>query len=269
VNETQIKKHLKSISFIPSKKMGQNFLHSNNHKDIILESLDININDIILEIGPGFGAITEKLSKLPNKIFLIELDKRIFEFLKNKYDNIEIINDDILNFDIVNFCKEKNITKVVSNLPYSISAKIITETIQNNSLDLMIFMIQKELAERLFAKPGSKKYNSLSILIQTFTKIEIICDISQSCFYPEPQVKSSLIKLIPNKIDLNFKKYNSFIRLIFSSKRKTLVNNAKNNYPKEKIISILKNLNLSIDIRPEKICVKTMIKIFESLSYED
>ena len=179
------------------------------------------------------------------------------------------INDDILNFDIVNFCKEKNITKVVSNLPYSISAKIITETIQNNSLDLMIFMIQKELAERLFAKPGSKKYNSLSILIQTFTKIEIICDISQSCFYPEPQVKSSLIKLIPNKIDLNFKKYNSFIRLIFSSKRKTLVNNAKNNYPKEKIISILKNLNLSIDIRPEKICVKTMIKIFESLSYED
>lgn len=269
MNETAIKKYLKSIGFIPSKKMGQNFLHSNNHKNIIIESLDIQERDVILEIGPGFGSITKLLQNKSKQIIVIELDKRISEFLKNNYNDLEVINDDILKFNISDFCKERNITKVVSNLPYSISAKVITKTIKCSSLTLMVFMIQKELAERLLAKPGSKKYNSLSILVQTFSKIQKICEIPPTCFYPEPQVKSTLIKITPKQTDLDFEKYNSFIRAIFSSKRKTLVNNAKNKYPKERILSILKKFNLSLDIRPEKIDILTMRKIYESLICED
>lgn len=253
MNEKVIINHLKEINFVPSKKMGQNFLISNIHKEKIVESLNINENDSILEIGPGFGALTDLIIQKSNNITLIELDKRINEYLNNKFQNIKIINDDILKIDLNIFCKDNNINKIISNLPYSISAKIIIQAIQCNTIDVSVFMVQKELADRMLAKSNTKEYNSFSIILQTFCNIKKVCDVPPTCFYPVPLVNSTVITIDKKDQDLDFKKFNFFVRSSFSSKRKTIFNNLKRIYDPQKIIDALKNINLDKNIRAEKI----------------
>lgn len=258
-------KTLKEINLNPSKKLGQNFLIDNKYKNRIIECLNINNDDTILEIGPGLGALTDLIFSNSNNFLCVELDKKIFSFLKEKYKNsFPIINNDFLKLDFNKLCNEYKINKVVSNLPYSVSSKIILKIIQQKEINLSILMIQKELCSRIISKPKSKEYNNFSVLIQMFCNVKKEFDIPNSCFFPKPSIISSVIKLTPkiDNYDIDFKDIQKFLQICFQQKRKTLINNLKNKFDINLIKRILNKISYNLDVRPEHISVEDYKKIF-------
>ena len=241
---------------IPIKKSwGQNFLTDKNTINKIIEIINPKIDDNILEIGPGKGALTIPLSKLVSKINAIEIDPLLFEFLENKkITNLSLINNDILNVDLH---KYKNSTKIIGNLPYYITSPIIFKTLENKYLKKMIFMVQKEVAERIFSKPNSKNYSRISVMIQTFCNIDLKYNISKNVFYPKPKVDSCIIKLKKKGTNLDLKEYAIFIKAAFRQKRKKIKNNL-NGIINEEGLKILGNR------RPQDIYIEEYINIFQN-----
>lgn len=265
-------KFIKENNFFASKKLGQNFLISNSIKKRIVDNAKITINDFVLEIGPGFGALTEYIYLKTKKITLIEYDKRLYLYLKNKYPDIEIINNDILKVDLIEVLKSKKYEKfiVISNLPYSISSQIIFNLLKIKIIDYMIIMVQKEMADRLFASVGSKKYNGFSVIINLLTNVEKLFDVSSVNFYPAPKVNSTVLKIKPIKnIKFNVDELTRFLKICFSSKRKQLINNLKKYYDEEKIKLCFKKIDLNINIRPEKIEPKKFIEMMQVLNCDN
>lgn len=265
MNKNEMMKYIKETSFIPSKKMGQNFLFSNEYQNKIVNSLSECKN--ILEIGPGLGALTDIILKKNVNLKLVELDKRIVEYIKNKHNNIEIINDNFLNVNL-NKIYDKNYS-VISNLPYSISSSAIVKLIKCKKINESIILIQKEVADRLIAEYGDDKYNGFSVFVQSVANVQKLFDIPKNVFYPEPEVTSTLVKIV-NKKDINFNidKYEKFIRSCFQQRRKTIINNLKNIYSKDFIIKILEDLNIPGNVRPEDISIDEYILMFEKMVYE-
>ena len=247
--------------------MGKNFLISDEYQKRIVEILDLQNNDNVLEIGPGLGSLTRWIIQKNVNLKLVELDKRLFEFLNNKYSSIEIINDDILKLDLSNFfsLQEREKNKVISNLPYSISSKAIIKLVKSNLFNDCVFMIQKEMGERITAKVGSKKYNNFTVLLNILCSIEKKFDVPNSVFIPKPEVMSSVI-LIKNNLNFDFDKteyLEKFLKICFSQKRKKIINNLKNNIPIDKINLILDTCKINKDIRPEQITIESFKKMFE------
>ncbi len=267
MNKNEMIKYIKETSFIPSKKMGQNFLFSNEYQTKIVNSLSECKN--ILEVGPGLGALTDLLAKKDVNLKLVELDKRIVEYIKNKHENINIINNNFLNVDLDNDIFNREYS-VISNLPYSISSSAIVKLIKCNKIRESIILIQKEVADRLIAEFGDHNYNGFSVFVQSVANVEKLFDIPKTVFYPEPEVTSTLVR-IKNKNDIKFNinKYEKFIRSCFQQKRKTIINNLKNNYDKDFIISILDNLGIPSNTRPEDISICEYIAMFESIQNEN
>lgn len=267
-DNNEFKNFMDEKKFFPSKKMGQNFLINQNIKEKIVNSIEINKNDYVLEIGPGFGALTNEILKKTKNLEVIEFDKRLVEFLKEKFPELRINNVDILkfNFDEVN----KNIFNVISNLPYNISSQIIFKLIKFANFKKAILMVQKEMADRIVAKCGTKKYNNFTVILAITTKIKKEFDVSPKCFYPEPDVFSSIISIEKNKdFDFcNFEKLEKFLNKSFSQKRKTIFNNLKNYFAKEKILDILNKFNIDPMSRPEQIPVNIYKEMFLNF-YED
>ena len=213
----------------PKKSLGQNFLNNGVVLDNIVNNGNINKDDIILEIGPGTGKLTEKIvKKKPSKIIVVEKDKALSDFLKTKFgDNIKIINEDILEY--INILKFDKPIKVFGNLPYNISTKILTSIIKkdnlNNIFSLLIFVFQKEVADRIVAEYNTKQYGRLSILSSWKMYRKKIFDISPKNFFPIPKVWSSLVLLKPrDKID-NLKKSKNLehiTNIFFNQKRKMI-----------------------------------------------
>jgi 16S rRNA (adenine1518-N6/adenine1519-N6)-dimethyltransferase len=242
----------------PIKSLGQNFLQDKNIQLKIVEALGIQPKDKVIEIGPGEGAITDHLVRMDIELTVIDIDKRSVELLEKKYksfENINIINHDILKYDgLTANCK------VIGNLPYYISSQIMFYLYDNiENISVAVIMIQKEVAERLLAKPNNKDYGKLTVLLQTFFDIEKVVDVSPHCFYPKPKVWSSVIKLTPkaNQPNLNKKLYWEIIKNAFSQRRKQLGNTLKQ-YP----------LIIESDIfpqyktkRPENLTVKDFITL--------
>ena len=207
----------------PKKSLGQNFLIDKNIAKKIVNITSIN-NQHIIEIGPGTGFLTDEIiKKKPKKLYLIEKDKYLYQNLKKKYydyKNIEIINDDALNFNL-QYIKEKK--KIISNLPYNISIKLIMNWLKIEcKLQKMVLMIQKEVADKMNYVNKIKK-NRLNLFIEVASRYNIEFDVSNNVFFPKPKIKSSLITIIPKnnlKIDLN--KFEFFTREIFQYKRKKL-----------------------------------------------
>ncbi|MDC2974336.1 16S rRNA (adenine(1518)-N(6)/adenine(1519)-N(6))-dimethyltransferase RsmA [Candidatus Pelagibacter sp.] len=250
----------------PKKSLGQNFLNNGVVLDNIVNNGNINKDDIILEIGPGTGKLTEKIvKKKPSKIIVVEKDKALSDFLKTKFgDNIKIINEDILEY--INILKFDKPIKVFGNLPYNISTKILTSIIKkdnlNNIFSLLIFVFQKEVADRIVAEYNTKQYGRLSILSSWKMYRKKMFDISPKNFFPIPKVWSSLVLLKPrDKID-NLKKSKNLehiTNIFFNQKRKMIKKPMKQLFINYEIVA--KKLQIDLNNRPQNLSVSNYLEI--------
>tara|TARA_B100001540_G_C15713026_1_gene599471 strand:- start:151 stop:942 length:792 start_codon:yes stop_codon:yes gene_type:complete len=261
------------MKILPKKSLGQNFLVDNKVLNQIVDLGEIKSNDIVIEVGPGTGNLTEKiLQKKPKKLTVIEKDLNLSLFLKKKFSNdIEIINDDILYYNQEIYHNKKVI--IFGNLPYNISTQILTSWIKINNLNnfckRFILMFQKEVADRILAEYNTKNYGRLSIISSWKMNIKKIIDINPGSFLPSPKIKSSLLIFIPKK---NFYKLKNpknlehITNIFFSQRRKMIKKPLKilfKNYEK-----VSKDLSLDLNLRPQNLNNITYYKIcsyYESL----
>ncbi|QMU99354.1 16S rRNA (adenine(1518)-N(6)/adenine(1519)-N(6))-dimethyltransferase RsmA [Borrelia sp. A-FGy1] len=261
-----IKTELDRKNIAPRKIWGQNYLINEYIREKIVDALDIKENETIWEIGPGLGAMTILLLKKTNFLTAFEIDKKYSEILNEyfkKFKNFKLIEGDFLK----TYKEEKkSVSKIFSNLPYNIASKVIYKLIEDKILNQMVFTVQKELADRMLTKNGTKTYSSFTVLVQSHFNVTKIMDIDKNNFYPIPKVKSSTIKLIPKELEIKkFKEFNKLVRTVFTSRRKKLKNTIINLVKSEKILKeeFLTNF---LDKRPEEISVEEFIEISNKLT---
>ena len=263
------KKYIKQTKFVPSKKMGQNFLVDTNILEMIKESIDEKSFDAIIEIGPGLGALTKKLLEFNKPLYLIELDKRLFAYLNErlgKEKNINLFNDDVLRFDLHQISDKHKKCIIIANLPYSISSLAIIKFLKTNNIKQMYCMLQKEVVNRLSSKPSRHEYNAFSCVFQHQAECLNLLDVASSCFEPAPKVDSNFVLLTKkNKVEFD-EKYDKFLKQAFLAKRKTLNNNLKHIYAQDKIQAMFKKFKLDPMIRIEAIDEPTIHKIYMYLT---
>ena len=248
----------------PNKNLGQNFLINEYVINTILEILDIKKDEYILEVGPGKGALTKNIIKKTKNYNKIEKDKKLSNFLKSNYkENLDIRNEDILNFDFSKIFK--NNFRVIGNIPYNISTKLLLKCIENkNYISKIHFMMQKEFVDRITSIHGVKSYGRLSVLIQIFFKTEKYIDIDPSNFYPQPKIYSSFMSLTPLKKILleenEVADFLNFIKEIFKTRRKKIKNCLDINH---------EGLYDNIDRRAEELSIVEMIKLYRDIKNDD
>jgi len=267
-------------NFHPSKRLGQNFLKDFNILNKILRSISLSKEDIVLEIGAGKGILTKAIANQAKKVIAVEVDRRLCNFLADElrdYDNISLINHDILEFNLKDYLKNQKIKKkiiIVGNIPYSITSSIIDYIFKNTSLVESIYlMVQKEVAERIVAKPNSKEYSSLSCFAQYYSKPRRLFLIKSTCFWPQPEVNSYFIELIPIKKSAIPKELRpkderllfQVIRACFNQRRKTILNCLARILYKDRAKKILISLGISENSRAENISLNEFIKISNCL----
>lgn len=257
---------LQKYNFNFQKKFGQNFLIDTRVLDKIMDSAEITKDDCILEIGPGIGTMTQYLAERAGSVVAVEIDKALIPILGDTladYDNVTIINDDILKVDVNKIVEEKNQgrpIKVVANLPYYITTPIIMGLFESRvPLQSITIMVQKEVADRMQVGPGTKDYGALSLAVQYYAKPEIVAMVPPNCFIPRPNVGSAVIRLTryaepPVQVE-DEKKMFALIRASFNQRRKTLVNGLTNaselKVSKEQVLVALEQMGLPGTIRGE------------------
>lgn len=283
---------IKSHDFSIQKKYGQNFLIDANVLSSIVSAAGITEDDIVLEIGPGLGALTEHLLQAAKHVIAVEVDKMLIPILKENfknYENFTLINEDILKVDIreliASVRKEKlskdgvtdiGAVKVVANLPYYITTPIVMELLEKQQdLDSITVMVQKEVAQRMQEGPGSKAYGALSLAVQFYSRPDVVMIVSKNCFIPKPDVDSAVIKLeIFKKEERPVKAKDEefmfhIIRAAFNQRRKTLVNalgNAQNlNCSKEQVAAALVKMGKSETIRGEALSLYDFAELSDIL----
>ena len=256
------------------KSLGQNFLIDKNIIKSIVNVGDVNKNNVVLEIGPGTGNLTEYiLKKNPKKIFVIEKDSNLVNLLNGKFsDKINILNKDVLKFDLNNISKEKII--IFGNLPYNISTKILTQWITTpekfKCYKKLILMFQKEVADRILAKTNSRNYGRLSIISNWRLNIKKEFNISPQCFFPKPKVDSTLLSFVPKKefyYIKNPENLEKITRIFFNQRRKMIKNPLKQIFKNPEKVAV--NFNLNLNLRPQNLSPLTYFNItreYERLS---
>lgn len=270
---------LDKYKFNFQKRFGQNFLIDANILDKIVTGADVTKEDCVLEIGPGIGTMTQYLCERARKVIAVEIDKTLIPILQDTlsaYDNVTVINEDILKVDINSLVQKYNDSKpikVVANLPYYITTPIIMGLFESNvPIDSITVMIQKEVADRMQEGPGSKDYGALSLAVQYYSKPEVIAYVSPECFIPKPNVGSAVIKLqryaeYPVKVndtDFMFR----LIKAAFNQRRKTLVNSVGNagiGISKDVLIQALNEMGLDESIRGERLSLEQFAKLSDIL----
>lgn len=262
---------LQKYDFNFQKRFGQNFLIDTNVLDRIISSAEITKEDCVLEIGPGIGTMTQYLAESAREVVAVEIDKNLIPILGDTlsaYDNVTIINDDILKVDIAKLVQEKNDgkpIKVVANLPYYITTPIIMGLFESHvPLKSITIMVQKEVADRMQVGPGTKDYGALSLAVQFYAKPQIVANVPPNCFIPRPNVGSAVIKLTrheqPPVVVKDEKFMFELIRASFNQRRKTLVNgltNAPNlGLSKEQVLEALDKMGVSAQIRGEALTLE-------------
>lgn len=257
---------LQKYNFNFQKKFGQNFLIDTNVLDRIISSAEITREDCVLEIGPGIGTMTQYLAESAGEVVAVEIDKALIPILQDtlsEYDNVTVMNDDILKVDIHKIVQEKNAgkpIKVVANLPYYITTPIIMGLFESQvPLKSITIMVQKEVADRMQVGPGTKDYGALSLAVQYYAKPEIVANVPPNCFIPRPNVGSAVIRLtryeVPPVQVKDEKKMFALIRASFNQRRKTLVNGLGNaaglNVSKEQVLQALEKMGMSPTVRGE------------------
>lgn len=273
---------LQKYNFNFQKKFGQNFLIDANILENIIAAADIGKDDCILEIGPGIGTMTQYLCEHAREVVAVEIDKNLIPILQNDtlsaYDNITIINEDILKVDINQIVKEKNDgrpIKVVANLPYYITTPIIMGLFESHvPLESITIMVQKEVAERMQVGPGTKDYGALSLAVQYYAEPKVVLTVPATCFMPRPNVDSAVIKLTrhqnPPVVTENEAFMFDIIRASFNQRRKTLVNGLTNaaglKVTKESVLSALHEMGLSETIRGEALTLEQFAKLTDLIA---
>lgn len=252
------------------KSLGQNFLIDDNIKRKIVSSASVEDGSIVLEVGPGSGAITKLLVSLGVPVIAFEIDTRLKEDLeKINSDNLTVIYEDFLKINLKEVLKNYRYKKLhlIANLPYYITTPIITKVMEETEIDEMIIMVQKEVGERFKANPNTKEYNSLSVYLQYYFDIEKVTLVSKNCFVPRPKVDSIVIKFTRKKDKIKLKNEDVFFKLVkdaFKQKRKNLKNNLKE-YDLVKIENALKELNKDLTFRAEQLTILDFAFIANSL----
>lgn len=273
---------LKKYDFMFQKRFGQNFLIDTHVLEKIIKAAEITKDDLVLEIGPGIGTMTQYLCENAREVIAVEIDKNLIPILENDtlaaYDNVTVINEDILKLDLNALVQEKNggrSIKVVANLPYYITTPIIMGLFEAHvPLQNITVMVQKEVADRMQAEPGSKDYGALSLAVQYYAVPYIAANVPPNCFMPRPNVGSAVIRLSlhrepPVKVKNEALMF-SFIRASFNQRRKTLVNGLTNaaglQLSKERVQSALEQMNLSATVRGESLTLSQFAELSNLLS---
>ena len=267
---------LNKYSFVFQKKFGQNFLIDTHVLEKIISSAEITKDDFVLEIGPGIGTMTQYLAEAAREVAAVEIDKNLIPILKDTlsaYDNVTVINEDVLKVDIRKLAEEKNggrPIKVVANLPYYITTPIIMGLFESNvPLSSITIMVQKEVADRMQVGPGTKDYGALSLAVQYYASPYIVANVPPNCFMPRPKVGSAVIRLTryaepPVQVkdeQLMFR----LIRASFNQRRKTLVNGLNNSpevqVSKEAVMSALEQMGLPATVRGEALTLEQFAQL--------
>jgi len=267
---------LQKYNFSFRKKFGQNFLIDVHVLDKIIRAADINKEDVILEIGPGIGTMTQYLAEAAGKVVAVEIDKNLIPILSDTlegYDNVRIINGDILKLDVRKLAVEENggkPVKVVANLPYYITTPIIMELFEKHvPMESITVMVQKEVADRMQTGPGNKDYGALSLAVQYYASPYIVAYVPPNCFMPRPKVGSAVIRLKchehpPVEVEDEQLMFD-IIRASFNQRRKTLVNGLYNSdkleVSKERLIEAVEKLNRGIGVRGESLTLEEFAKL--------
>lgn len=276
---------LRKYKLRAKKSLGQNFLTSEKVLDDIVDASQLQPGEIAIEIGPGIGALTEKLAQVAEKVFAFEIDQNLMPVLADTlsdYDNIEVFNDDILDVDLDQFVKDHGIEgktiKVVANLPYYITTPIMLNLINSDyPFQALVLMMQKEVAERITANPGHRQYGSLTIAVQTLMDTRIDRIVGKNSFIPRPKVDSAVVVLerlehAHEGID-DPKFFNKVIRSSFAQKRKSLMNNLLNwqgrtDDNREKIKQIFDDCNIAENARAEQVSIEQFKQMAADLQAE-
>lgn len=272
---------LQKYDFNFQKKFGQNFLIDSNILENIIDAAEITKDDCVLEIGPGIGTMTQYLCENAREVVAVEIDKKLIPILENDtlaaYDNITIINEDILKVDINKIVQEKNDgkpIKVVANLPYYITTPIIMGLFESHvPLDSITIMVQKEVADRMQVGPGTKDYGALSLAVQYYAKPKVMLSVPAGCFMPRPNVDSAVIKLTryqnPPVKTSDERFMFDIIRASFNQRRKTLVNGLTNasslKVSKEGVLEALEKMGLPATIRGEALTLEQFAQMADLL----
>ena len=267
---------LQKYNFNFQKKFGQNFLINTGILEDIIEAAEITKDDFVLEIGPGIGTMTQYLCESAREVVAVEIDKNLIPILEDTlsaYDNVEVLNDDILKVDIKTLAEERNAgkpIKVVANLPYYITTPIIMGLFESHvPIDSITIMVQKEVADRMQEGPGSKEYGALSLAVQYYAHPEIVVNVPPSCFMPQPKVGSAVIRLTRHPqppVDVeNESLMFQIIRASFNQRRKTLVNGLNNfpglNLSKETIQKCIEELGVPVTVRGEALSLEQFARL--------
>ncbi len=279
-NPTETKAVLDMFGFSFAKKYGQNFLIDGNIVSNIVKNAGITKEDTVLEIGPGIGTMTQVLCEQAKNVIAVEIDKRLIDvltFTLRDYDNVTVINSDILKCNIEELCKQyssNGCLKVVANLPYYITTPIIMELLEKNNnsvIESITVMIQKEVAERLGAEPGNKDYGAITLSINYYSDANIVMTVPASCFMPRPNVDSAVIRMdIYDKPPVATKdevKMFKVIKAAFSQRRKTLVNSVSSStdIAKETILKSLNEMGLSESVRGETLSLEQFAELSDRI----
>lgn len=253
------------------KSLGQNFLVDNNIIEKIIGEITSDSNDLIVEIGPGMGALTKKLKEKRSYLIAYEVDKDLENILSEFEDNkTKIIWQDFLESNIKEDIKDIKYNKlfIVGNLPYYITTPIIEHIIDSNiNFEKLVIMVQKEVADRFLANPKTKDYGYISVLLQYYFDIKRVCNVSKYSFNPVPKVESTVLSFVEKeRADIDIEKYKEFLKVAFRQKRKTLKNNLSN-YDWEKVKLVLDKYNLSESVRAEEINGDIFIELFNVLCF--
>ena len=273
---------LQKYNFHFQKKFGQNFLIDTHVLERIIAEAGVTKDDFVVEIGPGIGTMTQYLCEAAGAVAAVEIDKNLIPILHDtlsEYNNVEIINNDILKVDIASLAGEKNggkPIKVVANLPYYITTPIIMGLFESHApIESITVMVQKEVADRMQCGPGSKDYGALSLAVQYYAKPEIVANVPPNCFMPRPNVGSAVIRLTRHEnppVEVADEKLMfRLIRASFNQRRKTLVNGLKNasdlTYTKEQIETAIEAIGQPLTIRGEALTLEQFAQLANQFNF--
>ena len=272
---------LQKYHFVFQKRFGQNFLIDTHVLDRIIEASEITKDDFVLEIGPGIGTMTQYLAQAAGKVIAVEIDKNLIPILEDTlsgYDNVRVINEDVLKLDLKKLADEENNgkpVKVVANLPYYITTPIIMGLFENEvPVESITVMVQKEVADRMQTGPGNKDYGALSLAVQYYADPYIVANVPPNCFMPRPKVGSAVIRLTchqekPVQVQDEKLMFN-IIRASFNQRRKTLANGLKNaatlDFTKEEVEAAIDALGKGASVRGETLTLEEFARLSDLLS---
>lgn len=267
---------------LPRKQFAQHWLKSEKALNAIVKAADCQEDDRILEIGPGTGVLTRRLLSSVSALVAVEIDRDLCKLLVKqlgKRENFLLLQGDFLSLDVpsqlTTFAKFQYQNKVVANIPYNITGPIIEKLLGTIAVpnpepyDSIVLLIQKEVAERLYAKPGSRTFGALSVRVQYLANCELICTVPAGAFYPPPKVDSAVVRLVPRQIEITAnqpQKLENLVKLGFGSKRKMLRNNLQSVIDRDRLTHLLEQLNINPQVRAEDLSVAQWVSLANQLT---